>query len=71
MNNTKAVYPGTFDPLTYGHLDIIRRAVNMFGEVTVLLAQNLSKNTYFTIDERITIAATFISFTPKQSQQYH
>ena len=55
MNNTKVVYPGTFDPLTYGHLDIIRRAANMFGEVTVLLAQNLSKNTYFTIEERITM----------------
>ena len=38
MNNTKAVYPGTFDPLTYGHLDIIRRAANMFGEVTVLFS---------------------------------
>lgn len=49
---TKVVYPGTFDPLTYGHLDIIRRAANMFGEVTVLLAQNLSKNTYFTLEER-------------------
>ncbi|MCH5149056.1 MAG: pantetheine-phosphate adenylyltransferase [Spirochaetales bacterium] len=49
---TKVVYPGTFDPLTYGHLDIIHRATNMFGEVTVLLAQNLSKNTYFTLEER-------------------
>ncbi|MBO5289719.1 MAG: pantetheine-phosphate adenylyltransferase [Spirochaetales bacterium] len=52
MTNTKVVYPGTFDPLTYGHLDIIQRAANMFGNVTVLLAQNLSKNTYFTLEER-------------------
>ena len=49
---TKVVYPGTFDPLTYGHLDIIHRATTLFGEVTVLLAQNLSKNTYFTLEER-------------------
>lgn len=56
--STRVVYPGTFDPLTNGHLDIIKRAVNMFGNVTVLLAQNLSKNTYFTVKERINMLKT-------------
>ncbi len=49
----KAVYPGTFDPLTNGHLDIMKRALNIFGEITVLLARNPAKQTFFSLDERI------------------
>lgn len=51
--NRKAVYPGTFDPLTNGHLDIMERSLKIFGEVTVLLAKNPAKNTFFSLDERI------------------
>ena len=48
----KAVYPGTFDPLTNGHLDIIERAANIFDEVVVLINQNPRKQNLFTVEER-------------------
>lgn len=49
----KAIYPGTFDPFTNGHLDVLERAMTIFEEVTVLIAENSSKNTLFTVDERM------------------
>ncbi len=48
-----AIYPGTFDPITFGHIDIIRRAAPIFEKVLVTLAVNSSKLPLFTIDERI------------------
>jgi pantetheine-phosphate adenylyltransferase len=48
-----AVYPGSFDPITYGHLDIINRALRIFDRVIVAVACNSSKNALFEIDERI------------------
>lgn len=48
----KACYPGTFDPLTNGHLDIIERAANIFDEVVVLINHNPRKKCIFTIEER-------------------
>lgn len=48
----KACYPGTFDPLTNGHLDIIERAANIFDEVVVLINQNPRKHCLFTVEER-------------------
>lgn len=48
-----AIYPGTFDPVTNGHLDILQRAASVFGEVYIAVAHNLHKNPLFTIDERI------------------
>lgn len=49
----KAVYPGRFDPPTFGHLDIIKRARLLFGEVIVLCAENAEKKTLFHLKERI------------------
>ncbi|MEZ8989597.1 pantetheine-phosphate adenylyltransferase [Vibrio breoganii] len=49
------LYPGTFDPLTNGHLDIITRAANLFEKVTVCVAASPSKNTMFSLDERVTM----------------
>ena len=49
---TLAVYPGTFDPITNGHVDILRRALGLFGRVVVALAENPRKVPLFTIDER-------------------
>lgn len=48
-----AVYPGSFDPVTYGHLDIIRRASRMFDEVIVAVMCNSAKTPLFTLDERV------------------
>jgi pantetheine-phosphate adenylyltransferase len=47
-----AVYPGTFDPITNGHADIMRRSLKIFGRVVVALAENVRKEPLFTIDER-------------------
>ena len=50
---TKALYAGSFDPLTLGHLDIIERASNIFTEVVVGVTVNLEKKTMFTFEERM------------------
>jgi pantetheine-phosphate adenylyltransferase len=47
-----AVCPGSFDPVTYGHLDIVRRAAALFDEVIVLVVTNLDKHCVFTAEER-------------------
>lgn len=54
MNPTvkTALYPGTFDPITFGHIDVIRRAADIFDRVLVTLAINSSKKTLFTVEER-------------------
>ena len=48
-----AVYPGTFDPVTYGHIDLIKRASRIFDKVVVAVARNVSKNTLFSTEERV------------------
>ena len=52
----KAVYPGTFDPLTRGHEDLVRRASRLFDTIVLAIAESRAKRTYFSIDERIDIA---------------
>ena len=49
----KAVYPGTFDPLSNGHLDVIKRASKIFDEVHVLISTNVHKHPTFSVEERI------------------
>ena len=49
----KALYPGTFDPITLGHIDIIERALHLFDEVTIAIATRASKKPIFTLEERI------------------
>ena len=49
----KAIYPGTFDPITNGHLDIIKRASNMFDEIVVAVANNKAKKSMFNLDTRL------------------
>ncbi|MEI7748175.1 MAG: pantetheine-phosphate adenylyltransferase [Chlorobiaceae bacterium] len=49
---SKAIYPGTFDPFTNGHLDVLERALNIFEEVIVVIAENSQKHALFTIEER-------------------
>lgn len=48
-----AIYPGTFDPVTLGHLDVIRRAARVFDHLVVAVAKASRKNTWFSIDERL------------------
>lgn len=48
-----AIYPGTFDPVTFGHYDIIRRSYNLFDKLIVAVATDSSKKTLFTADERV------------------
>lgn len=48
-----AIYPGTFDPVTYGHIDLIKRAQQIFGEVIVAVADNPYKKPLFSVDERV------------------
>ena len=54
--NTKAIYPGTFDPITLGHLDIVTRAAQMFEHIVVAIAASPSKKPLFTLDERVEMA---------------
>jgi pantetheine-phosphate adenylyltransferase len=48
-----AIYPGTFDPITNGHIDVVERALKIFDTIYILVAHNLDKKTMFTIAERI------------------
>jgi pantetheine-phosphate adenylyltransferase len=54
--NRIAVYPGTFDPITLGHEDIVRRAANLFDEVIVAVAGSTNKRTLFSFEERVSLA---------------
>lgn len=51
-----AIYPGTFDPITNGHLDLIARASRLYDKVVVAVADNRNKVTLFTLDERVALA---------------
>ena len=53
QSHSVAVYPGTFDPITNGHLDVLRRALGIFGRVIVTIAPNIRKNPLFSTDERM------------------
>ena len=50
-----AIYPGTFDPITYGHIDVIKKSLNIFDRVVVATTDNVNKNYHFSIDERLNI----------------
>ena len=50
-----AIYPGTFDPITYGHIDVIKKALNVFDKIIVATTDNLNKNYYFSIEDRLNI----------------
>jgi len=52
---TTAVYPGSFDPVTNGHLEIIRRAAALFDRVVVLVADNVMKTSFFSAEERVAL----------------
>ena len=50
-----AIYPGTFDPITYGHIDVIKKTLSIFDRVIVATTDNINKNYHFSIEERLSI----------------
>ena len=50
-----AIYPGTFDPITYGHIDVIKKSLNIFDRVIVATTDNVNKNYHFSSEERLDI----------------
>ena len=50
-----AIYPGTFDPITYGHIDVIKKSLKIFDRVVIAAAENINKDYLFSVDERIDI----------------
>ena len=56
-----AIYPGSFDPITNGHIDLIKRASKLFDEVIVAITQNANKSSFLSIEQRISAAENSIS----------
>ena len=50
-----AIYPGTFDPITYGHIDVIKKSLNVFDRLIVATTDNINKSYHFSIEERLSI----------------
>ena len=50
-----AIYPGTFDPITYGHIDVIKKSLNVFDKLIVATTDNINKNYFFSIEDRLSI----------------
>ena len=64
MMKQKAIYPGTFDPVTNGHIDIITRASQLFPELIVAVASNHAKRPFFPLDERIRLLQQAVGHLP-------
>ena len=69
MTINRAVYPGTFDPLTRGHEDLVRRASKLFGRVVVGIAASRSKKPFFSLEERVAIARELLAPYPNVEVQ--
>ena len=61
LNKRVAIYAGTFDPLTRGHEDLVRRAVNLFDHVIVAIAASRAKRPFFTLEERVEMATEVLA----------
>jgi pantetheine-phosphate adenylyltransferase len=61
---TKAIYPGTFDPITRGHEDLVLRAARLFDNVVLAIADSPSKRPFFTLDERVKMAKESLAGHP-------
>ena len=66
----KAIYPGTFDPITYGHIDVIKKALKIFDQLVVAISDGTNKNYLFDIEERIEIVkkALFVDAKLKKNK---
>ena len=65
LNPGIAVYPGTFDPLTMGHVSLIRRGLKVFDTIVLAIAESTPKKTLFTIDERVALAKEVFRDEPR------
>lgn len=59
-----AIYPGTFDPMTNGHIDVVKRAAKMFDQVILAVAANPGKGPFFSLDERVELATQVLGDMP-------
>jgi pantetheine-phosphate adenylyltransferase len=64
---SKAIYPGSFDPITFGHLDVIRRAASLFDALEVVVMQNPNSTTTFTLEERLAMLQSVCDDLPNVS----
>ena len=67
----KVIYPGTFDPVTNGHIDIIKRAMDLFDELLVTVAKNPVKTCLFTTEERVFMLKESLKEYPKVTVDFH
>lgn len=68
----KAIYPGTFDPVTNGHVDLVQRAAKMFDEVIVGVVESTSKRIMFNVEERVSMFAEAVRHVPNvRVMPYH
>lgn len=65
MKNHIAIYPGSFDPITNGHMDIIRRGLEIFDQVIIAVARNSEKNSLFSVKERTALIGELIEENPR------
>ena len=70
MSERLAIYPGSFDPPTLGHLDLIERAVNIFDHVIVAIAVNQEKIGLFSIDERVDMLQELLGHLPQVTVEH-
>ena len=68
--NRQAVYPGTFDPITNGHQDLVRRAASIFERVIVAIAANPNKAPMFPLETRVDMARRVLSDLPNVALQH-
>ena len=64
-----ALYPGTFDPITYGHIDVIKKCLKIFDKVIVATTDNINKNYHFSIEDRLNIINNSLFKDLKMSQK--
>ena len=62
---TRIIYPGTFDPITLGHVDLVKRATKLFDEVIVAIAGNSTKTPLFNLEERVALCEAVLADIPK------
>lgn len=65
MTQRAAVYPGSFDPITLGHVDLVRRGLSLFDEIVVAVAINSAKHTLFTLEERVELIRRTFADEPR------